>query len=54
MHDDETAFYIADSSFWTIAEALAAAPSSLASIGIASREPGRLPSGSIALTDVGR
>ena len=54
MHDDETAFYIADSSFWTVAEALAAAPSALASIEIASREPGRLPSGSLALTDVGR
>jgi len=54
LHDDETAFYIADGSFWTIAEALAAAQPPLASIEIASQEFDRLPSGTIALTDIGR
>jgi len=54
LHEDETAFYIADGSFWTIAEALAAARPSLVSIEIASREADRLPQGALALTDVGR
>ncbi len=54
LHEDETAFYIADGSFWAIAEALAAAQPPLASIEITSREPGRLPSGTMALTDIGR
>ena len=54
LHEDETVFYIADGSFWTIAEALGAAQPSLASIEITSRESDRLPSGTIAFTDIGR
>ena len=54
LHSDETAFYIADGSFWSIAEALATAQPALVSMDVTSRAPGRLPTGAIALTDVGR
>lgn len=54
LHEDETAFYIADGSYWSIAEALATAQPPLVSMDITSRAPGRLPAGTMALTDVGR
>ena len=47
LHADETAFYIADGSFWSIAEALATAQPALVSMDITSRTPGRLPAGSM-------
>ena len=54
MHDDESAFYIADSSFWQIVQELASATPALVSIAATEAAPGRLPSGTIALTDTGR
>ena len=54
MHEDETAFYIADSSFWTIVEGLQSAVPGLVTVDVTSTVPGRLPSGTIALTDTGR
>ncbi len=54
MHDDESAFYIGDSSFWQIVKELASATPSLVSIDATEAAPGRLPSGTIALTDTGR
>jgi hypothetical protein len=54
MHDDESAFYIGDSSFWQIVKELASATPALVSIDATEAAPGRLPSGTIALTDTGR
>jgi hypothetical protein len=55
MHDDETAFYIADSSFWQVVRELESATPSLVSVAEdISTAPGRLPRGTIALTDTGR
>ena len=54
MHDDESAFYIGDSSFWQIVTDLASATPALVSIAATEAAPGRLPSGTIALTDTGR
>ena len=54
MHDDESAFYIGDSSFWQIVKELASATPALVSIATTETAPGRLPSGTIALTDTGR
>lgn len=54
MHDDESAFYIGDSSFWQIVKELASATPALVSIAATEAAPGRLPSGTIALTDTGR
>jgi hypothetical protein len=54
MHDDESAFYIGDSSFWQIVKELASATPALVSVAAAEAPSGRLPSGTIALTDTGR
>ena len=54
MHDDESAFYIADSSFWQIVQELASATPALVSIASTETAPGRLLRGTIALTDTGR
>jgi hypothetical protein len=54
MHDDESAFYIGDSSFWQIVKELASATPAIVSIAATETAPGRLPSGTIALTDTGR
>ena len=54
MHDDESAFYIGDSSFWQIVKELESATPALVSIAATEAAPGRLPSGTIALTDTGR
>jgi hypothetical protein len=53
MHDDETAFFIADGSFWTVVEELATAAAPLVTID-APPSSAALPEGSIALTDFGR
>ena len=54
MHEDETAFYIADSSFWQVAKELESARPSLITVAATSTAPGRLPAGTIALTDAGQ
>ena len=54
MHEDETAFYIADSSFWQVVRELESATPSLVLVEVSSTAPGRLPAGTIALTDTGR
>ena len=54
MHDDETAFYIADQSFWEIVKALESAATPLVTVDVTSEVPDRLPQGTIALTDTGR
>ena len=54
MHDDETAFYIADQSFWQVVTALESATPPLVALDVTSRVPGRVPAGTIALTDTGR
>ena len=54
MHEDETAFYIADSSLWQVAKELESARPSLITVAATSTAPGRLPAGTIALTDTGR
>jgi hypothetical protein len=54
MHEDETVFYIADSSLWHVVAELQAATPSLVSVAAPSTAAGRLPKGSIALTDAGR
>jgi hypothetical protein len=54
MHDDETAFYIADLSFWTLVESLASAFPPLVAVETQSRGARQLPKGTVALTDVGR
>jgi hypothetical protein len=54
MHDDESAFYIGDSSFWQIVKDLESATPALLSVAATAAAPGRLPNGTIALTDTGR
>jgi hypothetical protein len=54
IHDDESAFYIGDSSFWQIVTELESATPALVSVAATEAGPGRLPSGTIALTDAGR
>jgi hypothetical protein len=54
MHEDETAFYIADSSLWQVARELEAATPPLVSVAVTSTARGSLPKGTIALTDAGR
>jgi hypothetical protein len=54
MHDDESAFYIGDSSFWQIVKELASATPALVSVAATEAGPARLPSGTMALTDAGR
>jgi hypothetical protein len=54
MHDDETAFYIADQSFWQTITGLESATPPLVTVTVTSDVPGRLPTGTIALTDTGR
>jgi hypothetical protein len=54
MHDDETAFYIADQSFWEIVKALESATEPLVRVDVTSEVPDHLPRGTIALTDTGR
>jgi len=54
MHDDETAFYIADQSFWQIVKGLESVTPPLVTVAVTSSVPGRLPTGTIALTDTGR
>jgi RNA polymerase sigma factor (sigma-70 family) len=53
IQDGETAFYIADGSFYNVAEELAAASPPLLDIAIESRGDG-LPRGSFSLTETGR
>jgi hypothetical protein len=54
LHDGETAFYVADNSFWTIVEGLAAEPNPLISLETRDGLSGTLPKGTMALTDTGR
>jgi hypothetical protein len=54
MHDDETAFYIADSSFWWVVTELRSTTPPLVAVIETSSAPGQLPTGTIALTDTGR
>jgi hypothetical protein len=54
MHDEETAFYIADQSFWETVKALEVAAAPLVTVDVTSEVPDRLPQGTIALTDTGR
>jgi hypothetical protein len=52
MHDLESAFYIADASFWHVVEDLAAA--SLMALDLTGHSPDRRPRGMISLTEAGR
>jgi hypothetical protein len=54
MHDDETAFYIADQSFWEVVKALESTTTPLVAVDVTSEVPDHLPKGTIALTDTGR
>jgi hypothetical protein len=54
MHDLENAFYIADGSFWNVAETLASASPPLISMTITSRAARGLPRGTVSTTDTGR
>jgi hypothetical protein len=54
MHEDETAFYIADSSLSQVVKDLESATPALVSVAVTSTVPGRLPAGTIELTDAGR
>jgi hypothetical protein len=54
MHDDESAFYIADLSFWEVVRELAGASPALVSVDATDRADGALPHGRLALTDTGR
>jgi hypothetical protein len=54
MHDLETAFYIADLSFWNVVADLASASPPLVTVDIASRPANQLPRGSVRLTEAGR
>lgn len=54
MHEDETAFYIADASFWQVAKELESARPALVSVAETPAALRRLPSGTIALTDTGQ
>ena len=54
MHEGETAFYIADLSFWQVVTALGSATPALVLLDVTSSAAGHLPTGTIALTDTGR
>jgi hypothetical protein len=55
MHDLETAFYIADLSFWGLVQGLAAPSSPLVALDVKSSNASRgLPQGTISLTETGR
>jgi hypothetical protein len=54
MHDLETAFYVADLSFWNIVADLASASPPLVTVDIASRPANQLPRGTVRLTEAGR
>ena len=54
MHDDETVFYISDSSFWQVVTELKSATQPLVALALTSSPAGRLPTGTIALTATGR
>ncbi len=53
MHDPESAFYIADLSYWTIVEALASASPPLVTVDIVASVPHQLPRGTVSLTETG-
>jgi len=54
MHHGETAYYITDGSFGSLLDRLAAASPPLISLDVPTREPGRLPRGTVSITDEGR
>jgi hypothetical protein len=54
MHRFESAFYIADSAFWHVVEALASTSPPLIALDVTSAQEGQLPHGTMALTDAGR
>jgi hypothetical protein len=54
VHDDETAFFMGDSSFWGVVEELESARPPLVSVSKTSSQRRRLPPGTISLTDDGR
>jgi hypothetical protein len=54
MHDLETVFFIADSSFWHVVQDLAAASPALITLNLTAHPRARLPRGMIVLTDAGR
>jgi hypothetical protein len=54
MHDLETAFYIADASFWGLVLALASSTPPLVAVEVTARPPQRLPRGTVSLTETGR
>jgi hypothetical protein len=54
MHDDESAFYIGDLSFWEVVRELAGASPALVSLDATSAAGGALPRGTLSLTDTGR
>ena len=54
LHDQETAFYIGDTSFWQVVQELTATSPPLLALEVTSSVPGRLPQGIIALTETGR
>jgi hypothetical protein len=54
MHDLETAFYIADGSFWGLVEGLASASPPLIAVDAKSRAAHQLPRGTVSITETGR
>ena len=54
VSEDETAFYVADRSFWRIVDGLRSAAPALLEVRAAADGGAALPRGTIALTDVGR
>jgi hypothetical protein len=54
LHDQETAFYMGDTSFWHLVEELTATSPPLLALETTSSAPGRLPQGTISLTETGR
>jgi hypothetical protein len=54
MHDDETAFYIGDQSFWNLVQSLASSSRPLIAVSVQSVATHQLPKGTVALTDTGR
>jgi hypothetical protein len=54
MHEGETAFYLADLSFWYMAQALSKTSPALVALDVATPEPGQMPRGAVSLTDSGR
>lgn len=54
IHDGETAFFIADTSFWQVARELAAASPPLIAAEVESIAPDQLPRGRVSLTETGR